>query len=103
MFVGSCLEEYVIALLTFVAGDGIGKDDFVGVADMGFAGCVGDGGGDVVFLFFPWFVVSFFECGRFGKYNCFPKLVFKNGNNCSLFMEEKHKFFMVGRNWCWGK
>ena len=51
MFVGSCLEEYVIALLTFVAGDGIGKDDFVGVADMGFAGCVGDGGGDVVFLF----------------------------------------------------
>ena len=57
MFVGSCLEEYVIALLTFVAGDGIGKDDFVGVADMGFAGCVGDGGSDV--------------CGRFGKYNCF--------------------------------
>ena len=52
MFVGSCLEEYIIALLTFVAGDGIGKDDFVGVADMGFAGCVGDGGGDVVFLFF---------------------------------------------------
>ena len=48
MFVGSCLEEYVIALLTFVAGYGIGKDDFVGVADMGFAGCVGDGGGDVV-------------------------------------------------------
>jgi len=33
----------------------------------------------------------------------FPKLVFKNGNNCSLFMEEKHKFFMVERNWCWGK
>ena len=28
MFVGSCLEEYVIALLTFVAGDGVGKDDF---------------------------------------------------------------------------
>ena len=28
MFVGSCLKEYVIALLTFVAGDGIGKDDF---------------------------------------------------------------------------
>ena len=48
MFVGSCLKEYVVALLTFVAGDGIGKDDFVGVADMGFAGCVGDGGGDVV-------------------------------------------------------
>ena len=61
MFVGSCLEEYVIALLTFVAGDGIGKDDFVGVADMGFAGCVGDGGGDVVFLFFHGFVVSFFN------------------------------------------
>ena len=52
MFIGSCLKEYVIALLTFVAGDGVGKDDFVGVADMGFAGCVGDGGGDVVFLFF---------------------------------------------------
>ena len=52
MFVGSCLEEYVIALLTFVACDGIGKDDFVGVANMRFAGCVGDGGGDVVFLFF---------------------------------------------------
>jgi len=52
MFIGSCLKEYVIALLTFVAGDGIGKDDFVGVTDMGFAGCVGDGGGDVVFLFF---------------------------------------------------
>ena len=45
MFIGSCLKEYVIALLTFVAGDGIGKDDFVGVADMGFAGCVGDGTG----------------------------------------------------------
>ena len=71
MFIGSCLKEYVIALLTFVAGDGIGKDDFVGVADMGFAGCVGDGGGDVVFLFFHGFVVSFFECGRSGKYNCF--------------------------------
>ena len=52
MFVSSGLEEYVIALLTFVAGDGIGKDDFVGVADMGFAGCVGDGGRDLVFLFF---------------------------------------------------
>ena len=66
MFVGSCLEEYVIALLTFVAGDGIGKDDFVGVADMGFAGCVGDGGGDVVFLFFqsllsPFFIVDVSE------------------------------------------
>ena len=34
MFIGSCLKEYVIALLTFVAGDGIGKDDFVGVADI---------------------------------------------------------------------
>ena len=41
MFVGSCLEEYVVALLAFVAGDGVGKDDFIGVADMGFAGCVG--------------------------------------------------------------
>ena len=38
--------------IAVIAGDGIGKDDFVGVADMGFAGCVGDGGGDVVFLFF---------------------------------------------------
>lgn len=70
MFVGSCLEEYVIALLTFVAGDGIGKDDFVGVADMGFAGCVGDGGGDVVFLF-SMVCCLLFECGRSGKYNCF--------------------------------
>ena len=61
MFVGSCLEEYVIALLTFVAGDGIGKDDFVGVADMGFAGCVGDGGGDVVFLFFHGLLSPFSE------------------------------------------
>ena len=52
MFIGSCLKEYVIALLTFVAGDGIGKVDFVGVADLGFAVCVGDGGGDVLFLFF---------------------------------------------------
>ena len=33
MFVGSCLEEYVVALLAFVAGDGVGKDDFIGVAE----------------------------------------------------------------------
>ena len=61
MFVGSCLEEYVIALLTFVACDGIGKDDFVGVANMRFAGCVGDGGGDVVFLFFHGLLSPFSE------------------------------------------
>ena len=61
MFVGSCLEEYVIALLTFVACDGIGKDDFVGVADMRFAGCVGDGGGDVVFLFLHGLLSPFSE------------------------------------------
>mgnify|MGYP000443005784 CR=1 FL=1 len=24
-------------------------------------------------------------------------------DDVALFMEEKHKFFMVGRNWCWGK
>ena len=51
MFVGSCLEEYVIALLAFVAGDGIGKDDFVGVADMGFAGCVGNRRCHIKFFF----------------------------------------------------
>ena len=44
-----------------VACDGIGKDDFVGVANMRFAGCVGDGGGDVVFLFFHGLLSPFSE------------------------------------------
>ena len=52
MFIGSCLEEYVIALLTFVAGDGVGSNYFIGVADVRFARCIGNGGSDVVFLFF---------------------------------------------------
>ena len=31
---------------------------------MGFAGCVGDGGGDVVFLFFRGLLSPFLKCGR---------------------------------------
>ena len=59
---------------------------------MRFAGCVGNRGGDVVFLFFHSLLSPFFECGR---------LVFQNGNNRSFPMEEKYKFFIRENEWKW--
>ena len=52
VLVGAGAEVDVIAHLSLVAGDGVGHDGLVGVAEVGLLGGVGDGGGDVI-LGFP--------------------------------------------------
>ena len=42
MLIGSGLEEYIVALLTFEAGDAVREYDLVGVSDVRLAGCVGN-------------------------------------------------------------
>ena len=51
VLVGAGLEEHVVALHALKAGDGVGQDDLVHVADVGLAGGVGDGGGEVILSF----------------------------------------------------
>ena len=52
VLIGAGAEEDVVALHSLEAGDGVGEDDFIGVADVGFPGGVGNGGGNVeLFLF----------------------------------------------------
>ena len=42
VLIGTRAEEYVIALCSLVAGDGVGCDCFVGIADVGLCGSVRD-------------------------------------------------------------
>ena len=51
VLVSSGLEKYVIALLSFVTCDGICQNSLIGVADVGLAGCVGNGCGNIIFWF----------------------------------------------------
>ena len=59
VLIGSGLEEYVVALLTFEAGDAVCEYDLVGVSNVRLAGCVGNRRGDVIF----W--SDFFHCFHF--------------------------------------
>ena len=59
VFVGSGLEEYIVALLTFEAGDAVREYDLVGVPDVRLAGCVGNRRGDIIFR------SDFFHCFHF--------------------------------------
>ena len=45
-------KPYIISAHPFVTRNGIGRDGFIGVADVRFARCVGDGSGDVKRCFF---------------------------------------------------
>lgn len=49
MLIGSGLEEYIVALLTFEAGDAVREYDLVGISNVRFAGCVGNRRGDIIF------------------------------------------------------
>ena len=51
VFVGSGLEEDVIALLALPARDRVGQDDLVGISDVRLARCVGDRRRNIVFSF----------------------------------------------------
>ena len=52
VLVGSGLEEYVVALESPETGNGVRQYDFIGVSNVGLAGCVGNGRGHVkLFLF----------------------------------------------------
>ena len=59
MLIGSGLEEYIVALLTFEAGDAVREYDLVGVPDVRLAGCVGNRRGDIIFR------SDFFHCFHF--------------------------------------
>ena len=59
VLIGSGLEEYIVALLTFEAGDAVCEYDLVGVSNVRLAGCVGNRRGDVIF----W--SDFFHCFHF--------------------------------------
>ena len=59
VLVGSGLEKYVVALESAETGNGVRQYDLIGVADVGLAGCVGNGRGHVklfLFHFLPLFL-----------------------------------------------
>ena len=45
------LEEYIVSLLSFEAGDTVCQYNLVGITDMGFAGCVGNRRCHIKFFF----------------------------------------------------
>ena len=51
VFVGTGHEEYIVALQTTIAGNGVGQYNLIGVADMGFTGGVGNGRGQIILSF----------------------------------------------------
>ena len=59
MLIGSGLEEYIVALLTFEAGDAVCEYDLVGVSNVRLAGCIGNRRGDIIFR------SDFFHCFHF--------------------------------------
>ena len=52
VFICTCLEEHIIPLASFVPCNRICKDDFIGVPNMRFAGCIGNRCCNVILLFF---------------------------------------------------
>ena len=48
VFVSTCLEVNIIALFTSETCDSVGKNDFVGVADVWAAGCVSNSCGNII-------------------------------------------------------
>ena len=51
VFVGTGHEEYIVALQTTIAGNGIGQNYLIGVADMGLTGSVSNSGCQVILTF----------------------------------------------------
>ena len=58
MLISSCLEEYIIALLTFIAGNSIGKNNLIGISDVRLAGGISYGSGNIIFQFLLYFSVQ---------------------------------------------
>ena len=78
VLIGSGLEEYVVALLTFEAGDAVCEYDLVGVSNVRLAGCVGNRRGDIIFRsdFFHVMYYSFPFCRISAKQkNCLIPLL----------------------------
>ena len=48
VFICSGHKADIVAFFAFETGYGIGQNDFIGIADVGFAGCIGNGGSDVI-------------------------------------------------------
>ena len=46
----SCLEIYVIALFSLIAGDGVCQNDLISISNVRFAGCICNCGGNIVWL-----------------------------------------------------
>ena len=51
MLVRTCLEEHVISLLPLISGYAVSQNDFIGIADMRLAGSIGNGRGNIIWLF----------------------------------------------------
>ena len=51
VFIGSCLEKYIISFLSAETSDCICQHDFIGISYMRLTGCVGNRGGHVVWSF----------------------------------------------------
>ena len=51
VLIRSGLEKHVAALGPLIAGDTVGQHDLVGIADVGLAGGICDGRGDIIWLF----------------------------------------------------
>ncbi len=50
MLIRSGLEKHIISLKSFVAGNAVRQYDLIGIADVGFSGCISDGSGHVIFF-----------------------------------------------------
>ena len=51
MLVRTGLEEHVISLLPLISGYAVSQNDFIGIADMRLAGSIGNGRGNIIWLF----------------------------------------------------
>ncbi len=52
VLISSGLEKHVISLAPFVARNGICQDNLISIADMRFAGCIGNRSCNIIFWFF---------------------------------------------------
>ena len=52
MLISTCLEIYVISLLSLKTCDGICKNNLISISDMRFTGCVRNGSADIISLLF---------------------------------------------------
>ena len=62
MLISTCLEKYIITLKSLVTGDAVRQNNFIGIADMRFSGCISDGCGHIKFLFVHLFHLCFPLC-----------------------------------------